>query len=523
VIEFPVGRRFAVSPNSQPFGEIEEKLTDYSRRRARRWLWWVKSLRGICIAAALAGVSPVALWSVKQSLFLYSLHAGWFDKPAAGPTLILPVPGVVQFVLNWELFGWEVSTYLFAAAIVAGGIIPLFDYFNADEKKCERIRDAGLVPRYGPSEDRRPNDNELVETYSSRLKKNEKEEQEEKALEAAGFAVPGVPVYFVLPPHEGFEVLLQSVRDRSDGDAFDEETLSLEAAHLGLDWLGFSKWLLDTKREQWFDRADDLCIRCAKRPEIKNGTCRIDVTDCSYEKYLLTEGAVNLTADTRLPDMRSLFEGKRWDRREVDLFDFAEAGKRFSMLLSVAVLVTTTDNFLVLQRRSNRVAQGLGVITTTSNGFASWRSDYLSFKNRLIWRIRCRGVSNLRNAAFRELYEETGIPRRRLEHTDNAFIGAAFNLLHGRDLNFYAHFKTSLNHHEVARLRKTAKSRWEVGSLIFVPLSKIADDGLSLLEPFDRLLPECARHLRGAIFALAKSGRLNQILEKSSTHHPQSP
>ncbi|MGB9485484.1 MAG: hypothetical protein WCD04_05135 [Terriglobia bacterium] len=495
-----------------PIGEDEEKLTDFSRRKARRWLRWAKTLKRVSYAAALAGaiVNPVVLWIFKQGILLLSLFTGWFDKPIPERPLVLAVPGFVQSVLDWE-FGWGVGTYLFAAAIVGGGIMPLVDHFKEGEKRREPIRDAGLVPRYEPFTDGRPTDKELLIMYLSRMKDNGEKNQEKENLEVAGFGVPGVPVYFVIPPHEGFNVLLESVPDPSNGDAFDDTGLSLEAAKLGLDWLGFSEWWSHTIGAQWFDRVNELCVRCTERPELKNNICRVHVTDCSYEKYLVTERAVNLSADTRLPDMRRLFEGKRWDCNEVDLLDFAEARERFSMLISVAALVTTKDNFLVLQRRSNRVAQGLGVITTTCNGFANWEKDHAR-NSRPEYR---RATSNLREAALRELYEETAIPKCKLKTTDNAFIGAAFNLLHGRDLNFYVHFETSLCHSGVAERRKHATSRWEVASLIFVPLSKIAEDGLSLLEPFDRLLPECARHLRGAIYALANSGRLKRIQENS--------
>jgi hypothetical protein len=483
---------------TKPISEDEDKLTDFSRRKARSWLWWVKLWKGVSIAAALAGAGPAVLWGVKQGFLLLSLFTGWFDK-ISGPPPALAAPGIVQSVLNWE-FGWDVGTYLFAAAIVIGGIIPMFAHFNEGERKRRRIRDAGKVPRYEPFEDNRPTDNEVLETYLPRLKKAAEANVEENHSRAARFAVPGVPVYFVIRPHAGFDVLLQCAPNPAAAGAFDDTGLSLEAAKLGLDWLGFSKWWSNIKREQWYDRVNELCIRCAERPEVKDSICRVVVVGCPYEKYLLTEGAANLTAGTRLPDMRRLFEGERWDRREVDLLDFMEARKRFSMLISVASLVTTKDNFLVLQRRSNRVAQGLGIITTTCNGFANWRSNYLGLDN-----------PDLRGAAFRELQEETGIPKETLKTTDNAFIGAAFNLLHGRDLNFYAHFETSLCHNAVAERRESAKSRWEVASLIFIPLSRIAQDGLSLLEPFDRLLPECARHLRGAIYALASSGRLKRI------------
>jgi 8-oxo-dGTP pyrophosphatase MutT (NUDIX family) len=500
------------SPKIKPLAEDEEKLTDSSRHEAKRWLWKVKLLRRLAIAAALVGTAPVMLRGLQKCILLFLPHfEGWFGNLVPGRTLVLATREFLRSVLNWE-FGWDEGAYFFTAAIVSAGILPLYEYFKKDQEKRIRIRDAGLVPRYEPFADCRPKDNELLEAYLSRLKKkDEKEIPEQDNRGCGGFMVPGVPVYFVISPHAGFNVSLQTVSNPASGDPFDDKSLSIEAANLGLDWLGFSQWWKETKRQQWFDRADELCIRCTNRPEVKDGICRVDVIDCRYEKYLLTESAVNLTAGTRLPDMRRLFEGERWERRELNLLDFEDARRRFSMLLSVAVLITTGDNFLVLQRRSKRVAHGLGVITTSCTGFGNWAWDHTNEPG---------SSSDLRNAALRELHEETAIPHGTLETLDHAFIGAAFNLLHGRDLNFYAHFKTTLDHRQVAERRNKAKSRWEVASLIFIPLSKLTEDGLSIQEPFDRLLPECARHLRGAIYALVKSGRLKHVQEGSTQRSP---
>ena len=479
-------------PNSQINERDKERLSDFSRREARVKLWRIRWLRRFSIAVALGGTIPAILWVARNVHLLVSQHAA------------LGMHSIAQLVFNSN-GGWEVGTYLFAAAIVAGGIVPLFEHFGEAEEKWTRIRDAGLIPRYDPFRDDRPTDSELFNIYASKVAFRSKDDSPE-----TGFLVPGVPIYFVISPQAGFDVFLKSSPNTRTRDAFEDSVLSLDAANLGLDWFGFSRWWLSTKREQWFGWASEPCIRCTDAPRFENSRCFVNVIDCPYEKYLITESVVNLTAGTRLPDMRRLFEGEHWESNKVDLLDFQEARKRFSMLVSVAALVTTDDQFVILQRRSRRVAQGSGVITTTCNGFANWKRDYSRFAE-----------PDLRHTALRELYEETGIPKEKLRSTDNSFIGAAFNLLHGRDLNFYAHFTTSLTHHEVSERLRHAGSRWEVASLIFLPLSKISDDGLSLLKPLDGLQSECSRHLRGALFALAKSGRLKQIKQHAAQETPR--
>jgi 8-oxo-dGTP pyrophosphatase MutT (NUDIX family) len=178
------------------------------------------------------------------------------------------------------------------------------------------------------------------------------------------------------------------------------------------------------------------------------------------------------------------------------------------MLTGVCALVTTIDGYLVLQWRSKYVSEGAANLAATGTGFAQWGKDFgLSF--RWPW-VNCanREIPDvMRNAALRELREETGIARKHILVPPREFLGAAFNLLHGRDLNFYAHYCANITHREVSRLLASAKDRWEIASLQFVPLEFIDDEG-RLIGGFQYLMPRCTRHLRGALYAFAKSGRL---------------
>jgi hypothetical protein len=94
-----------------------------------------------------------------------------------------------------------------------------------------------------------------------------------------------------------------------------------------------------------------------------------------------------------------------------------------------------------------------------------------------------------------------------LERGEAPFLGAAFNLLHGRDLNFYSHFITHCKVTRISERRIKARDKWEVASLIFVPLECINNYG-EFTSDFSGLLRECNRHLRAALHAFSVSGRL---------------
>jgi 8-oxo-dGTP pyrophosphatase MutT (NUDIX family) len=214
------------------------------------------------------------------------------------------------------------------------------------------------------------------------------------------------------------------------------------------------------------------------------------VEECRYADWICAEGSVNLVAP-QLPDLHRLFEGDdKWTGNDVDLTLVEDAAKRYSMAVSVAVLVTTEDNYLVLHRRSSHVSEGGGGLAATATGHTQWRKDFRGAARP--------GLRVIESAGLRELKEEMNIDVDLKK--PHGIIGAAFNLLHGRDLNFYLHYRTQMKRDEVSRASLRAKDNWEVANLVFVEAVKVDVNG-SLLEPYADLLPSCNRHLRAALYS----------------------
>jgi 8-oxo-dGTP pyrophosphatase MutT (NUDIX family) len=172
-------------------------------------------------------------------------------------------------------------------------------------------------------------------------------------------------------------------------------------------------------------------------------------------------------------------------------------------------LVLSEDGFLILQRRSNRVLSGAGGLAASASGFTKWKND---FQRQYI----SDGVS-LRFAATRELEEEIGISEFDLYPESRPFLGAAFNLRYGRDLNFYACFRTKCRIDQVSRKLKDAKDAWELSSLVPVPLTAVKNDGTLDGCGFEAMTLQCNRHLRGALLSLAVSGRLAEWKQLKSS------
>ena len=115
------------------------------------------------------------------------------------------------------------------------------------------------------------------------------------------------------------------------------------------------------------------------------------------------------------------------------------------------------------------------------------------------------------DAALAEVKEEVGLNSKIRGHIvgyQKPFVGAAFNLLHGRDLNFYAFFKSMLSSEQIFERYRKAKDNWEISNLVFIPLHKVDCENGTLIYPFDSLMKDCSRHLKGALYCCAKSGVL---------------
>jgi len=97
-------------PVSHTFGEDDEKLTDFSRKRAARKMWWVWFLRRFSIMMALAGTVPAIFWIARNVHSLLSLHTKGFHKPASAHSILLVMHWIAQVVLNLsggtQAWGW---------------------------------------------------------------------------------------------------------------------------------------------------------------------------------------------------------------------------------------------------------------------------------------------------------------------------------------------------------------------------------------------------------------------------------
>ena len=305
-----------------------------------------------------------------------------------------------------------------------------------------------------------------------------------------------MPIYFVVGPKAPFEIKAEKA-----GKPFDHETLINEAAKLGLDWLGFKAWFKKEKYHFYYGCLDEQGFRlCEELKPPRNGSAVLTGNTCFWSDFICTEGAVNLTSKTPPFKMRDLFEGEAWTNLE----DVPKAGERYSMLVGICALVTTKDGYLILERRSSHVSSDPGKITSTANGGIQWSDMFPEFPRFHFFRVlgswffrtACPHKRSPAWAVLRELKEETGINIRRNCEVNRIFIGAGFDLVHGRDLNLYASLRCNLSLKQVSAHRARAKDRWELDHLIFVDPRYIGPHG-TLTGPFKEL--DFDRQLRAAL------------------------
>jgi predicted kinase len=469
-----------------------DKLTSQSRLQAK--LRYYGGQTSFWVSVALIFLAAlVLLFAIVQSNISFQM------------------PSLLQsFVLPGNVHDW--IKVLFSWAAVSAALIPAYVFFfrSPEVQRLRAVKDAGKTPRFD-LQDVQPSNREVFRRYYRRLP----EDQQSRML------IRDVPLWFLVPPRpEGFEVMVGRVTQKD----IDEHCLRQRAATFGLDWNGYFKWREDSKRKEYFGPIHETKVRVLDLV-FDNGTVALDVCRGSFMKYLCTELSANVHSQGRYAfEMRQVLEGPAWTRSDpankccrLDLDDVREAGKTHEMLLGIQAALTTVDGYLILQRRSNRVQSAAGGVTASGAGSANWR-DLFYFRD--FYQHNPSHVRSLVPSAVRETREEIGwIPHVR-DKFKAPFLGAAFSLMRGRDLNFYCHLHTQMTLQEICENATRAQDSWETAHLIPVPVEALQRDG-TLCAPLDALIGKNARHIRGLLYCLAQSRKFEEIqkrfLARSST------
>jgi hypothetical protein len=336
----------------------------------------------------------------------------------------------------------------------------------------------------------RPADPDLYREYTDRCGQHQE-----------GFLIPGIPIYFVVPPRQGrgFTTELSLL-----GESFDEKGVELRFERAGLDFqaLSLKRWRSSTLRSKLHD--ERLLRHCALR-WIAHDRVEILGAPCSFRDYLNTEAAVNLRVRDghASQNLRPVLEGEHWNTGRLRLDDFGHTSQHFAAAVSVAVLLETSDNYLVLQRRSSRVLHGSGNLACSASGFVSWDRDVIrSDDTDGAMPVAAQAPVSLWPAVLREIHEEIGLQEHHLLLHDHRFIGAAYNLLHARDLNSYASVKSLLTRSAIREMIHDAPDHWEHSELVFVPIDALSPSG-AITGGLKDLTERCNRHLRAALYSIA--------------------
>ncbi len=460
--------------------EDSVKLTPHSRCQARRnlfWRWLTFGASG-CAAAFACGVLVKAM----------------LDEV---------LPGVRSRGFEGDPADW-IQTWVAMASLAAG--IGLLREYLLDGRRARALRavlGAGGTPRFDLEE--LPTSNrDVYRRYVRRLSSSQQ----------TRMPIPDVPLWFLVPPSsEGFEVDVLPVAC----SPIDQRLLERRAAELGLDWTSYTHWRIRQVEERYFGRYREKSIRLLDLHEAKHGI-RLSACPGDYRNYVCHELSCNLRMRGRSGyELRQLLEGPAWVRSRrigsdatLDLGDVPNAARTFEMLVGVQVGLTTSDGYLVLQRRSNHVLLTPGGLSSSGAGNAKWKD------------IEQNGHSLLRSA-LREIEEEIGWvphPEDRLERT---FLGAAFSLFRGRDLNFFCYIDTKWTlaqivgsrepwyrvgpklrrlHRQSPRGFARAVDAWEVAHLVPIPVGAVDVNG-RLKSPYDALLGE-SRQVRGLLYCLSR-------------------
>jgi 8-oxo-dGTP pyrophosphatase MutT (NUDIX family) len=444
-----------------------------------------------------------------------------------------------------------IATLVLTGAVAIAALAGLIEFMTRQSvKNSWTVIRAGSLARFGHEQEFRLTNREICEVYRKRTATStgRRFRLNQPVGRTKYTPLDGTPICFVIPPRPQryFDVLLTpdaglSWPGEELAHAAGGATSQREASLQPFDWEGYRRWREYTKQREYHGllRPDTLGLRVTQLidlPRTTGDAVLIQGAPQRYTGYLVSEQSVSLQIPGQLPYLREFFEGPAWTTRSIDLTMSGLASTRYSMFSSVSTLVTTSDGFLVLQRRSAHVQSARGGIACSSGGAIEWRDVRPNWNRSLGQFLRVSTAlegrqpvahNSLLRSVFRELREELGLTCSDIDSDKipAAFIGVAFNLRYGRDLNFYAHLHSHLSSTEVAQrfyrsrwsigryfpelLTSRKEDRWEIGHLVFVDVGNIRDDGL-FSSGLEALLQD-ARHARGALYAFAISRRRRQV------------
>jgi predicted kinase len=445
-------------------------------------------------------ISPISRRDARVRLLLYTI----IFLGASG----LYGAGIVS--LWFHLFP-QTSAFI-AAALFIFAVPPVYVIIKQPFKESHGILQLGKKPRYESIRGINRSNRELCRDYK------------ERTISNAGFlpALDGFPVYFLILPKqkESFDVVVNlPIKDESERY---QEALRREAANWTqpFDWDGYKKWRIGEKSAEYFGgEVSTKNLRATNLTNLANDVV-VEGAVIEYADYLVAEQSVSLEVPGQLPYMREFFEGCDWWSKNVNLDSVQAASQRYSMMISINVLIKTKDDFLVFQRRSPQVQSAPWGLTSSTAGMvelADVKDRILVHQGIIPQRRRAKdrlGRTSLRNSLFREIREELGLLEGDFKPNPKPFIAAALNLKYGRDLNFYAYLECKLSRDEVSkvfnkgsRARKrnffysAGRDRWEVSHLVFMPVQWLRDDSDESVSKRECLLKD-ARHTHGIVEAL---------------------
>lgn len=487
------------SASLEPAKQLTKLLSSIAIKKTIRGRIWESTKVPLLIALPLAiGLTPMLFSGVGHLMRIIVAHSWALSKVLPS---FAPVPAA------------EWGSFWIACAGISGLFIAYRDATAQKRRERDEFLSSGTVGLYPipPEGTQEPSDLEVYCSYRCRMDQDQTERM----------PIAGVPVFLLQTPRRGF-----SFHARIEPSSVPiEDVIPSEAKTMGFDWIAFR----DARKQEFIQRSArgmgaEAGIGCNENPILKGNVYWIKGVKREYYDQVAREQAVRFFSPGILPDMRRLFEGQAWDKGSLNLLNCREAARRYSMFISITGLVLTSDNYFILQRRSERVSTGMNNLNASVAGSADFKRD----------RRRLRGEWDLEKTITRELEEEIGIRSSDLTFEERgAFIGAGFNLRYGRDLNLYGlayltksaedfcserlqvieHSDRILGRFARSVVNRRVRDKWEVDRIELlhkdeVTLGAITNGDLA------RRLKWPSRHLMGALYCWAV------FSEGEPTSHP---